>query len=236
MRLAGGRDGRTYGLRRGEQFQLHPLPQVCRGLPRRSDCLHSQSQRGIASLSGNAPARIERASLKRRRLSTFDVIIAVLWAAVSLTINLCDVNQTRRNGDEGVHDSGAIVGDLRPGLDCTKGPDAGRREGHRVARMVPDPNGFMQLRGPRFPDGSDATSPNVSHPRELLGSYCCHSGTSTSYTKNSQPVGPSEHVSVPRVREPQHCHAGVLALEYLDARGCQPGVHGEPKREEQEPH
>jgi polyferredoxin len=41
-----------------------------------------------ASLSADAAARAERVSLKRRKLSAFDVIIAALWIGVVLTISL----------------------------------------------------------------------------------------------------------------------------------------------------
>jgi tryptophan-rich sensory protein len=46
-----------------------------------------------ASLSTDAAARAERVSLKRRRLSAFDVAIAVLWIGVVLSINLAGVRQ-----------------------------------------------------------------------------------------------------------------------------------------------
>jgi polyferredoxin len=46
-----------------------------------------------ASLSADAAARAERMSLKRRRLSAFDVAIAVLWIGVVLSINLTGVRQ-----------------------------------------------------------------------------------------------------------------------------------------------
>ena len=46
-----------------------------------------------ASLSADAAARAKRASLKRRRLSVFDVSIAMLWIGVTLVINFAGLNQ-----------------------------------------------------------------------------------------------------------------------------------------------
>jgi polyferredoxin len=47
-----------------------------------------------ASLSTDAAARAERVSLKRRKLSAFDVTIAALWIGVVLSINLAGVRQS----------------------------------------------------------------------------------------------------------------------------------------------
>jgi len=47
-----------------------------------------------ASLSADAAARAERASLKRRKHSAFDVTIAVLWIGVTLVFALTGVNQS----------------------------------------------------------------------------------------------------------------------------------------------
>ncbi len=50
-------------------------------------------RRKEASLSVDAAERVEQASLKLRRRSTFDVIIAALWIGVTLSINLGGLNQ-----------------------------------------------------------------------------------------------------------------------------------------------
>jgi polyferredoxin len=50
-------------------------------------------RRQIASLSTDAAARAERSSLKRRKISAFDVTIAILWIGTSVSINLAGVNQ-----------------------------------------------------------------------------------------------------------------------------------------------
>jgi polyferredoxin len=50
-------------------------------------------RRAVASLSADAAARIERSSLKRRKISVFDVAIAVLWIGTSVSINLSGINQ-----------------------------------------------------------------------------------------------------------------------------------------------
>jgi polyferredoxin len=49
--------------------------------------------RTASSLSADAAARAERSSLKRRKLSAFDVAIAVLWIGTSVSINLAGINQ-----------------------------------------------------------------------------------------------------------------------------------------------
>jgi len=46
-----------------------------------------------ASLPADAAARAERASLKRRKISAFDVAIAALWIGVTVSINLTGVRQ-----------------------------------------------------------------------------------------------------------------------------------------------
>jgi len=46
-----------------------------------------------ASLSENASARIERVSGKRRRLSAFDVVIAVLWVSVTAVLSFAGVSK-----------------------------------------------------------------------------------------------------------------------------------------------
>jgi polyferredoxin len=51
-------------------------------------------RRKVASLSADATARAERSSLKRRKLSAFDVAIAVLWIGTSVSINLAGINQS----------------------------------------------------------------------------------------------------------------------------------------------
>jgi polyferredoxin len=50
-------------------------------------------RRTVASLSADAAARADRSSLKRRKLSAFDVTIAVLWIGTSVRINLAGINQ-----------------------------------------------------------------------------------------------------------------------------------------------
>lgn len=51
------------------------------------------SQRGV-SLSGEAAARAERATLKRRRLSAFDVIIVILWSIVAVAMVFTGLRQS----------------------------------------------------------------------------------------------------------------------------------------------
>jgi polyferredoxin len=50
-------------------------------------------RRKVTSLSADAAARAERSSLKRRKLTAFDVAIAVLWIGTSVSINLAGINQ-----------------------------------------------------------------------------------------------------------------------------------------------
>jgi polyferredoxin len=50
------------------------------------------SSRG-ASLSADAAARVERASLKQRRLSALDVSIAALWIGITMALALANVRQ-----------------------------------------------------------------------------------------------------------------------------------------------
>ena len=50
-------------------------------------------QKGTYSLSANAASRAERATIKRRKLSAFDVVIAVMWIALSVGMNLSGLNK-----------------------------------------------------------------------------------------------------------------------------------------------
>lgn len=45
------------------------------------------------TLPADVAARVERSSLKRRKISAFDVIIVVLWICISLTFNLAGMGQ-----------------------------------------------------------------------------------------------------------------------------------------------
>lgn len=58
-----------------------------------TDSIAFSLRRKEASLSPDAASRAERSTLKRRKLSVFDVIIAVLWIGISVTINLTGMNQ-----------------------------------------------------------------------------------------------------------------------------------------------
>ncbi len=60
-----------------------------------------------ASMSADAATRAERSSLKRRKLSAFDVVITVLWVSVTLTLALSGVRQNA---------SQAIKSLMTPGL------------------------------------------------------------------------------------------------------------------------
>jgi polyferredoxin len=50
-------------------------------------------RRRETALSADIAARVERTSFKRRKLSAFDVAIAALWIAVTVTINLAGVRE-----------------------------------------------------------------------------------------------------------------------------------------------
>lgn len=52
------------------------------------------SQKGVLSLSGEAAARAERTTLKRRRLSAFDVIIVILWSVVAVAMIFTGLRQS----------------------------------------------------------------------------------------------------------------------------------------------
>jgi len=58
-----------------------------------TDSIDLSLRRKVAWLSADAAARAERSSLKRRKLSAFDVAIASLWISTSVSINLAGVNQ-----------------------------------------------------------------------------------------------------------------------------------------------
>ena len=58
-----------------------------------TDSIDLSLHRTVTSLSADAAARAERSSLKRRKLSAFDVAIAVLWISTSVGINLAGYNQ-----------------------------------------------------------------------------------------------------------------------------------------------
>ena len=49
--------------------------------------------RKVGALSADVAARVEQASLKRRKLSGFDVAITVLWIGVIVVMNLAGVKQ-----------------------------------------------------------------------------------------------------------------------------------------------
>ncbi len=62
-----------------------------------------------ASMSADAAARAERSSLKRRKLSAFDVIITVLWVSVTLTLALSGVRQNASQAIKSLMTPGLLV-------------------------------------------------------------------------------------------------------------------------------
>jgi len=62
-----------------------------------------------ASLSADAAARAERASLKRRKLSAFDVAIAVLWIGATLGFTLSGVRQDAPQAIKSLMTPGLLV-------------------------------------------------------------------------------------------------------------------------------
>jgi len=62
-----------------------------------------------ASISADAATRAERSSLKRRKLSTFDVIITVLWVSVTLTLALSGVRQNASQAIKSLMTPGLLV-------------------------------------------------------------------------------------------------------------------------------
>ncbi len=62
-----------------------------------------------ASMSADAAARAEKPSLKRRKLSAFDVIITVLWVSVTLTLTLSGVRQNASQAIKSLMTPGLLV-------------------------------------------------------------------------------------------------------------------------------
>ena len=62
-----------------------------------------------ASMSADAAARAERSSLKRRKLSAFDVVITVLWVSVTLTLALSGVRQNASQAIKSLMTPGLLV-------------------------------------------------------------------------------------------------------------------------------
>jgi len=62
-----------------------------------------------ASMSADAATRAERSSLKRRKLSAFDVIITVLWVSVTLTLALSGVRQNASQAIKSLMTPGLLV-------------------------------------------------------------------------------------------------------------------------------
>ena len=62
-----------------------------------------------ASMSADAAARAEKSSLKRRKLSAFDVIITVLWVSVTLTLVLSGVRQNASQAIKSLMTPGLLV-------------------------------------------------------------------------------------------------------------------------------
>ncbi len=62
-----------------------------------------------ASMSADAATRAERSSLKRRKLSAFDVIITVLWVSVTLTLTLSGVRQNASQAIKSLMTPGLLV-------------------------------------------------------------------------------------------------------------------------------
>jgi len=58
-----------------------------------TDSIELSFRGAVTSLSAEAAARAERSSLKRRKLSAFDVAIAVLWISTSVGVTLAGFNQ-----------------------------------------------------------------------------------------------------------------------------------------------
>jgi len=65
--------------------------------------------RSKASLSADAAARAERASLKRRKLSAFDVAIAVLWVSATLGFVFAGVRQNAPQEIKAIMTPGLLV-------------------------------------------------------------------------------------------------------------------------------
>jgi len=88
-------------------------------------------RRKEASLSADAVARAKRTSLKRRKLSAFDAVIAALWIGVTLAINLTGVNQNAPQEIKSFMTPGLLLGVY--GLVWTAqktGSKLGKREEH----------------------------------------------------------------------------------------------------------
>lgn len=66
-------------------------------------------RRGKASLSADAAARAERSSLKRRKLSAFDVVITVLWIGATLGFTLSGIRQDASQAIKSLMTPGLLV-------------------------------------------------------------------------------------------------------------------------------
>ena len=66
-------------------------------------------KRSQASLSADAAARAERLSLKRRKLSAFDVVITVLWVGVTLSLAFSGVRQNASQAIKSLMTPGLLV-------------------------------------------------------------------------------------------------------------------------------
>jgi polyferredoxin len=66
-------------------------------------------KRSQASLSADAAARAERVSLKRRKLSAFDVVITVLWVGVTLSLAFSGVRQNASQAIKSLMTPGLLV-------------------------------------------------------------------------------------------------------------------------------
>ncbi|MEA3341215.1 MAG: 4Fe-4S binding protein [Chloroflexota bacterium] len=66
-------------------------------------------KRTQASLSADAATRAERGSLKRRKLSAFDVVITVLWVGVTLSLAFSGVRQNASQAMKSLMTPGLLV-------------------------------------------------------------------------------------------------------------------------------
>jgi ferredoxin len=65
--------------------------------------------RRVGSLSADVAARVEQASLKRRKISGFDVAITVLWIGVIVVMNFAGVRQNAPQEIKVLMGSGLLI-------------------------------------------------------------------------------------------------------------------------------